>query len=59
MCFSTENQTLEKFSDVKIVRNRLAKLDKNPFIDKEYFEKWKVSEYYRKKKITYSNSVLS
>jgi len=57
--FSTENQTLEKFSDVKIVRNRLAKLDKNPFIDKEYFEKWKVSEYYRKKKITYSNSVLS
>ena len=51
--FSTENQKLEMFSDVKIVRHRLAKLDKNPFIDKDYFEKWKVRKYYRKKNITY------
>ena len=57
--FTTGNETLEIFSDVKIVRHRLAKLDKNPFIDKEYFEKWKVSEYYRKKNTTYSKSVLS
>lgn len=49
--FFTEKNTLEKFSNTKIVRHRLAKLDKNPFIDKEYFEKWKIKEYYRKKKV--------
>ena len=57
--FSTENQTLERFSNAKIVRHRLAKLDKNPFIDKEYFENWKIREYYRKKNTTNPNSVLN
>jgi RNA-directed DNA polymerase len=57
--FCTELQTLEKFSNAKIVRQRLASLNKNPFIDKEYFEKWKFVEYYRKKRITNPNSVLN
>jgi RNA-directed DNA polymerase len=47
--FTTGNETLEIFSDVKIVRHRLAKLDKNPFIDKDYFEKWRVREYPERK----------
>ena len=56
--FSTDFQTLERFSNMKIIRQRLAKLDKNPYIDREYFERWKVMEYYRKKRITDSKSVL-
>jgi len=50
--FCTDTQTLERFSNCRIVRQRLAKLDKNPYIDKDYFEQWKVMEYYRKKRIT-------
>ena len=57
--FSTDTQTLEKFSNTKIIRQRLAKLDKNPYIDRDYFERWKVMEYYRKKQLTNSKSVLS
>ena len=55
--FCTKIQTLERFSNYRIVRQRLAKLAKNPYIDKEYFEHWKVMEYYRKKRITKSSSV--
>ena len=55
--FSTDDLILEKFSNTKIVRHRSAKLDKNPYIDKEYFEKWKVTEYYRKKRIANSLSI--
>ncbi len=47
--FCTENQTLERFSNTKIVRQRLAKLDKNPYIDRNYFEQWKRTEFHRKK----------
>jgi len=54
--FCTKLQTLERFSNAKIVRQRLASLKKNPFIDKEYFEQWKFVEYHRKKRIT--NPVL-
>ena len=57
--FSTGTQTLERFSNTEIIRQRLAKLDKNPYIDREYFERWKVMEHYRKKRITNSKSVLS
>ena len=57
--FSTETQTLENFSNTKIVRHRLAKIDKNPYIDRDYFEQWRVMEYYRKKRITNSSSVLN
>jgi RNA-directed DNA polymerase len=55
--FRTELHTIERFSNAKIVRQRLASLEKNPFIDKEYFEKWKFMEYHRKKRITKPNSV--
>ncbi len=55
--FCTEVQTLERFSNAKIVRQRLASLQKNPFIDKNYFEQWKIMEYHRKKRINISNSV--
>ena len=57
--FRTELNTLERFSNARIVRQRLASLNKNPFIDKEYFEQWKLMEYHRKKRITNSNSVLN
>lgn len=57
--FCTELQTLERFSNAKIVRQRLASLNKNPFIDKEYFEQWKFIEYHRKKCITNPDSVLN
>ncbi len=57
--FSTDTQTLERFSNMKIIRQRLAKLDKNPYIDRDYFERWKVMEYYRKKRITNSKSALN
>jgi len=57
--FSTKTQTLEWFSKTKIVRQRLAKLDKNPFLDKEYFENWKIREYYRKKNLTNPKSILN
>ncbi|AKB37265.1 Retron-type RNA-directed DNA polymerase [Methanosarcina siciliae C2J] len=50
---------MEKFSNAKIVRQRLASLKKNPFIDKEYFEQWKFMEYHRKKRTTNPNSVLN
>jgi RNA-directed DNA polymerase len=50
--FCTELNTLERFSNARIVRQRLASLNKNPFIDKEYFEQWKLMEYHRKKRIT-------
>ena len=57
--FSTESNTLERFSTTKIVRHRLARLDKDPFIDNEYFEKWKVMEYHRKKRISIPSTVLN
>jgi RNA-directed DNA polymerase len=57
--FCTELQTLERFSNAKIVRQRLASLNKNPFINNKYFEQWKFMEYHRKKRITHSNSVLN
>ncbi len=55
--FCTESHTLERFSNTKIVRHRHAKLDKNPYTDKEYFEHWKVMEYHRKNRIRNPNSV--
>ncbi|GAB6286134.1 MAG: group II intron reverse transcriptase/maturase [Methanoregula sp.] len=57
--FSTDSQRLEMFSDAKIIRHRLAKLDKNPYIDRDYFEQWKIKEFYRKRSITNSASVLN
>ena len=55
--FCTEIHTLENFSNFKIVRQRLAKLHKNPYIDRNYFEQWKIMEYYRKKRLTKPNSI--
>lgn len=57
--FCTENQTLERFSNTKIVRQRLAKLDKNPYIDRNYFEQWKRTEFHRKKRTRTQNPVLN
>jgi len=57
--FSTDSQRLEMFSDAKIIRHKLAKLDKNPYIDRDYFEQWKIKEFYRKKSIKNSASVLN
>jgi RNA-directed DNA polymerase len=55
--FCTHAQKLENLSNFKIVRHRLAKLHKNPYIDKNYFDHWKIMEYYRKKRLTKPNSV--
>jgi len=37
--FKTANYTLENFSNTKIQYRKFLKLDKNPFIDLDYFEK--------------------
>jgi RNA-directed DNA polymerase len=57
--FCTDSNKLESFSNAKIVRHRLANLHKNPFIDRKYFEQWKIMEYNRKKRIPSSNSVTN
>jgi len=36
--FSTEGKELKRFFDTKIVRHPNVKLDKNPYLDKEYFD---------------------
>ena len=36
--FSTEKKKLKLFSDTKIVRHIRLKLDRNPYLDKEYFD---------------------
>jgi RNA-directed DNA polymerase len=36
--FSTEKNRLKLFSDTKIVRHIRLKLDRNPYLDKEYFD---------------------
>ncbi|HJH28733.1 MAG TPA: group II intron reverse transcriptase/maturase [Methanosarcinaceae archaeon] len=36
--FSTKKNKLKLLSDTKIVRHRCLKLDRNPYIDKEYFD---------------------
>ncbi|MGV8108111.1 group II intron reverse transcriptase/maturase [Methanospirillum sp.] len=57
--FSTDTQILENFSDTKIIRQRLAKLDQNPYVDREYFERWKIMEYHRKRSMKNSKSLLN
>jgi RNA-directed DNA polymerase len=39
--FATSKLTLAFFSDTKIERHRMARLDKNPYVDNEYFEEWR------------------
>ncbi|NOR47457.1 MAG: group II intron reverse transcriptase/maturase [Methanosarcinaceae archaeon] len=43
--FSTKEKELKRFSDTKIVRHPNVKLDKNPYLDKEYFDlrRYKIS----------------
>jgi RNA-directed DNA polymerase len=56
--FSTKNKQLKLLSDTKIVRHIPLKLDKNPYLDTEYFvlRKWKQ----RIKKLTSkTNEVLN
>ncbi len=36
--FSTQRNELKRFSDTKIVRHPCIKLDKNPYLDMEYFD---------------------
>ncbi|MCD4844054.1 MAG: group II intron reverse transcriptase/maturase [Methanosarcinales archaeon] len=36
--FSTEKNKLKRFSDTKIVRHICLKLNRNPYLDKEYFD---------------------
>ena len=36
--FSTKKNKLKLFSDTKIVRHTCLKLDRNPYLDKEYFD---------------------
>lgn len=43
--FRTENQRLNFFTDTKIVRHQLLNMNKNPFIDAEYFEGRKTGDY--------------
>jgi RNA-directed DNA polymerase len=38
--FASGKLILESFSNTKIERFRMAKLEKNPYIDRGYFEEW-------------------
>jgi len=40
--FASGKPILSSFSDTKIERFRMAKLEKNPYLDREYFEKWRM-----------------
>ncbi|KAF5437434.1 RNA-directed DNA polymerase [Candidatus Methanophagaceae archaeon] len=42
--FSTERNRLKLFSDTKIVRHISLKLDKNPYLDSEYFKQRKLRQ---------------
>ena len=44
--FATSKLTLALFSDTKIERYRMACLDKNPYLDREYFEEWRKRRKY-------------
>jgi len=40
--FASGKLILSSFSDTQIERFRMAKLEKNPYLDREYFEKWRM-----------------
>ena len=42
--FSTKRNRLKHFSDTKIVRHTSLKLDKNPYLDSEYFKRRKLRQ---------------
>jgi RNA-directed DNA polymerase len=46
--FSTEDKQLKSLSDTKIIRHILLKLDKNPYIDEEYFVSRKLKQGIKK-----------
>ncbi len=48
--FSTERNRLKLFSDTKIARHISLKLDKNPYLDPEYFKLRKLRQKALKKK---------
>ena len=47
--FSTKKNKLKLFSDTKIVRHTRLKLDRNPYLDKEYFDVRRIKLHARKK----------
>ena len=57
--FSTNNKQLKLLSDTKIVRHIALKIDKNPYLDTEYFvsRKWKRRELNNVNKICKPNTV--
>jgi len=54
--FSTEKNKLKRFSDTKIVRHICLKLDRNPYLDKEYFDVRRYKLRARKKAGKYKTS---
>ena len=46
--FSTKDKQLKLLSDTKIVRHTPVKLDKNPYLDKEYFVSRKMKQRFKK-----------
>ena len=40
--FASGKLILSSFFDTKIERFRMAKLEKNPYLDREYFEEWRM-----------------
>ncbi len=57
--FSTGMNNLKLFSDTKIVRHPKVKLDKNPYLDVEYFDLRKAKISLCKKANTSSNKVMN
>jgi len=57
--FSTGTNNLKLFSDTKIVRHPNVKLDKNPYLDMEYFDLRRVKISFCKKANTSSNKMMN
>jgi RNA-directed DNA polymerase len=57
--FSTESNILKRFSDTKIVRHISLKLDKNPYLNKEYFDQRRFKLKINKTNIKPNSTVLN
>ena len=56
--FSTGTKNLKRFSDTRIVRHPNVKLDKNPYLDMEYFN-WRRAKISLCKKVNMASSKMT
>jgi len=55
-CFKTEKNILTSMSDTPIIRHKQLQLNRNPFVDTEYFEKREKERRYKRKKAISTNA---